>query len=334
MVRNGFVIEEADGRPYRNRGWWFPRALMPDLTDPAARQWWTEKRRYLVRDLGVDGFKTDGGEHAWGNDLRYRDGRRGDQVNNTYPVWYAKAFGDLLRSEGKPPATFSRAGFTGTQANGIVWAGDENSTWEAFRWSLTAGLTAAACGIVYWGWDIAGFSGPMPDAELYLRAAATSVFVPIMQYHSEFHHHRPPINDRTPWNVADHTGDDQVVPLFRQFVHLRERLVPYLAEQTALCIRDSVPLMRALCLQWPRDPEVWAYPLEYLLGNDLLIAPVTEAGVTAWTAYLPAGEWVDVWTGEHITGPALAERKVPMDIVPAYCRAQSWPNLRRVFHTD
>ena len=60
--------------------------------------------------LDVDGFKTDGGEHAWGHDLRYADGRRGDEGNNLFPVHYARTFGDLLRSEGKAPVTFSRAG--------------------------------------------------------------------------------------------------------------------------------------------------------------------------------------------------------------------------------
>ena len=64
---------------------------MPDLTDERAAKWWTDKRRYLVEEVGVDGFKTDGGEHAWGNELVYLDGRRGDEKNNTFPVAYPKA---------------------------------------------------------------------------------------------------------------------------------------------------------------------------------------------------------------------------------------------------
>jgi alpha-glucosidase (family GH31 glycosyl hydrolase) len=151
MIEAGHAIREADGSPYHNRGWWFPQALMADLSTPEGRAWWTERRRYLVEDYDVDGFKTDGGEHAWGDDLRYADGRRGDEGNNLNPVHYAHAFGDLLRSAGKAPVTFSRAGFTGSQAHGLHWAGDENSTWEAFRWSMTAGITASSSGIVYWG---------------------------------------------------------------------------------------------------------------------------------------------------------------------------------------
>ena len=73
------------------------------------------QKTYLVEEVGIDGFKTDGGEHAWGRDLRYLDGRHGDEVNGLFPVHYAKAYGDLLESAGKAPVTFSRAGFTGSR---------------------------------------------------------------------------------------------------------------------------------------------------------------------------------------------------------------------------
>jgi alpha-glucosidase (family GH31 glycosyl hydrolase) len=66
MVERGLAVREADGSAYHNRGWWFPRSLMADLSTRPGRDWWTAKRRYLVAGLGVDGFKTDGGEHAWG----------------------------------------------------------------------------------------------------------------------------------------------------------------------------------------------------------------------------------------------------------------------------
>lgn len=327
MAALGHAVREADGSAYHNRGWWFPQALMADLSTAEGREWWTAKRRYLVAELDVDGFKTDGGEHAWGHDLRYADGRRGDEGNNLYPVHYARAFGDLLRSCGKAPVTFSRAGFTGSQAHGLFWAGDEDSTWEAFRHSVTAGITASACGIVYWGWDLAGFSGPVPDPELYLRAAAAATFMPVMQYHSEFNHHRLPLRDRTPWHVAETHGDPDVVGAFRRYAHLRERLVPYLAEQARVAVTTDRPLMRGLFVEWPDDAAVWAWPSEYLLGDDLLVHPVTEPRATTWRTYLPAGRWVDVWSGEPHDGGAVVERDVPRDVVPVYCREAAWPRL-------
>ncbi|WP_066582781.1 glycoside hydrolase family 31 protein [Cellulomonas timonensis] len=331
MVASGHAVREADGSAYHNRGWWFPQALMADLSTQEGRDWWTAKRRYLVADLDVDGFKTDGGEHAWGHDLRYADGRRGDEGNNLYPVHYARAFGDLLRAHGKAPVTFSRAGFTGSQAHGLFWAGDEDSTWEAFRNSVTAGITASACGIVYWGWDLAGFSGPVPDGELYVRAAAAATFMPVMQYHSEFNHHQRPLRDRTPWFVAETHDDPAVVDEFRRYAHLRERLVPYLAEQAARTIATDRPLMRGLFFDWPDDPAVWDWTGQFLLGDDLLVHPVTEPGISTWATYLPAGTWVDVWSGQVLEGGATVERSTPRDIVPVYCRAERWAELAPVF---
>ncbi|NNU27726.1 TIM-barrel domain-containing protein [Isoptericola sediminis] len=334
-VAEGLLVREEapDGtlRPYRNRGWWFPLGLMPDLTDDRAADWWTAKRRYLVEEIGVDGFKTDGGEHAWGADLSYLDGTRGDEGNNLFPVAYPAAYGRLLESCGKAPVTFSRAGFTGSQAHGAFWAGDENSTWEAFRWSMLAGLSAAACGIVYWGWDIAGFSGPVPDAELYVRAMAASVFVPIMQYHSEFNHHRTPSRDRTPWNVAELTGDGAVVDEVRELVHLRERLVPYLRREAARTIDTSAPLMRPLYFDHPDDPEVWNHPVQWTLGDALLVAPVLEPGSDRWPVYLPAGEWVDAWSGEAVRGGQVVATSTPRCRVPVFVRADRWDELGGVF---
>ena len=331
MVREGLAVLEPDGTAYHNRGWWFPQALLPDLSVERVREWWTAKRRYLVRDLDIDGFKTDGGEHAWGDDLRYADGRAGDEGNNLFPVHYARAFGDLLRSEGKAPVTFSRAGFTGSQAHGAFWAGDENSTWEAFGNSITAGLTAASCGIVYWGWDLAGFSGPVPDAELYVRAAGASAFMPVMQYHSEFNHGRPPLRDRTPWNVAEANGEPRVVPLFRRFVTLRERLVPYLVAQAARAVRTDRPLMRPLFFDYPDDPRVWEHPRQWSLGDSLVVSAVTEPGATTWTTYLPAGEWVDPWTGAAVSGGRAVETPAPWDRLPVFVKAGAWPELVPVF---
>ncbi len=333
-IRDDVLIREEapDGslRPYRNRGWWFPLGLMPDLTDERAAHWWTEKRRYLVEELGIDGFKTDGGEHAWGRELVYLDGRRGDEKNNLFPVHYAKAYGDLLRRCGKAPVTFSRAGFTGSQAHGAFWAGDENSTWEAFRWSLTAGLTAAASGIVYWGWDFAGFSGEIPSAELYLRSAAAAAFVPIMQYHSEFNHHRTPSRDRTPWNIAERSGDEHVIPTFRAIAKLRERLVPYLAEEARRAVDAGEPLMRPLFFDAPDAEEAFAHPYQWMLGDELLVAPVVEEGADAVRAWLPDGEWVDAFRGTRHSG-GVVERDVPLDETAVWIRASAAERLRPLF---
>jgi alpha-glucosidase (family GH31 glycosyl hydrolase) len=325
LVENGFAIREEDGRPYRNRGWWFPRALLPDFTSVEARRWWTEKRRYL------DGFKTDGGEHAWGVELRFADGTRGDVSNNRFPNLYAQAFHELLHSTGTDGMTFSRAGHAGAGSFPGHWAGDERSTWEAFRASITAGLTAGASGVFAWGWDHGGFSGEVPTAELYARSAAMAALCPIMQYHAENNGHRSPSRARTPWNIAERTGDPIALDVYRKFALLRDRLVGYLVEQARLSSERSVPLMRALFFEWTDDERIWEFPRQYLLGDDLLVSPVTEPGATDWSTYLPEAEWVDAWTGSPEAGGRVVSRAVPIDEIPVYVRASAWPRLQSVF---
>jgi 1,3-alpha-isomaltosidase len=340
LVDRGFAVREADGTPYRNRGWWFPGALLPDLTDEAARRWWTDKRRYLVEELRVDGFKTDGGEHAWGDDLRYADGTRGDVSNDRFPNLYAAAYHDLLRSAGAEGVTFSRAGSTGAGATPCHWAGDEDSTWEAYRAAIRAGLTAGVSGVVYWGWDLAGFSGEIPDAELYLRSTAMACFCPIMQYHAEYNHHRVPSNDRTPWNIAERTGDERALSLYRRFAVLRDRLVPELDDQLRRGIDRGLPLMRPLCLAWPDDPVIWDHPATYLLGDDLLVAPVTEPDVDRWSVYVPGDRWVDPWITVAdasvvdttiVEGPRVVEVDASLDRIPLLVRASAADRLLPLF---
>lgn len=317
MLERGYCVRERDGSPYRNRGGWFHDGLLLDWTNDEAVGWWLAKRRYLIDEVGVDGFKTDGGEHAWGADLRYADGSCGGETNNRYPVLYAAAYHRLLRECGREPVTFSRAGFTGAGAYPCHWAGDADSTWDAFRASIVAGITAGTSGIAFWGWDLAGFSGPLPTVELYLRATAMAALCPIMQLHTE---HGSP--QRTPWNMAAASGDERCVAVFRRFAELRERLVPYLVEQGERSVETRSPLLRGLFLDHPDEAEIWAFPYQYLLGDALLVAPVCEEGATSWRTYLPSGDWVDVWSGDSHGGRRVLEVEAPVDRIPVFCAAE------------
>ena len=174
------------------------------------------KRAYLLDDIGVDGFKTDGGEHLWGRDVVVADGATGDAAANAIPPTTSLPTTTSCASTAR--TSRSRSAVPASPAPRHLpahWAGDEDSTWEAYRASLTAGLSAGASGVAFWGWDLAGFSGELPSAELYKRSTAMATFCPIMQYHSEHNEHREPLADRTPWNVAEHRDDPDVNVVYR-----------------------------------------------------------------------------------------------------------------------
>ena len=174
----------------------------------------------------------------------------------------------------------------------------------------------------------------MPSAELYLRSAAAAWFAPIMQYHSEFNHHREPSRDRTPWNIAEQSDDSTVLDVFRRFAHLREKLVPYLVAQAAETIVTGRPLMHALPVAYPHDEQAWTYATQYLLGSDLLVCPVTQEGAISGRCYLPPGDWVDVWAGTTTAGPAVVDRDTPSNIIPVWCREEAWATLQAVFQNS
>ena len=298
---------------------WFQNSLVLDFTNPEAAEWWFSKREYIVKELGVDGWKSDGGEHIWDPETRFFNGKRGIDGINEYPVDYEGAYDRWMQKlRGNDFVLFSRAGYTGSQNYPCHWAGDENSTWEAFRATLQALLNVGICGLPFVGWDIAGFAGPIPTSELYLRATAFSVFCPIMQYHSDVNRSERTSRDRTPWNIQKQTGDKRVVPVFRKFANLRMNLLPYVLDQAKLSSETGLPLMKVMGLVYPHDTRCRQYASQYFFGEDLLVAPVTSEGVEDLPVYLPEGNWRDFWTGELLQGPVEFVVNVPVERIPVY----------------
>lgn len=314
--QQGYGVHEADGSLYKIRPFWFRNGYLWDVTNPAGIQWWLNKRAYLLNELGVDGFKTDGGEHLWGASTCFFDGRRGDELWNLYPLLYTKAYYEFaIQRRGGDALLFSRAGFTGSQAFPAHWAGDENSTWEAFRASILAGLSAGISGIPFWGWDIGGFSGELPTAELYLRGTAMAAFCPIMQYHAEYNSHRVPSRDRTPWNMQEQTGDPRVIEIFRYFNNVRRNLMPYIWQEAQWSAQTGQPMMRALRL-WDNSQPDYAY----YFGRDLLVYPVVQPDMSEMLIILPDGDWADLWTGQAYQGSCSHVVATPLNFIPVFVR--------------
>lgn len=318
VIREGLCVMNSDGTPYRITDGWFAGSLLLDFTNPRAREWWFNKRRYLLSDLGVDGFKTDGGEFIFDDDVVFFDGSTGRDMRNRYPNVYVAAYNDFI---GKGRITFSRAGFTGAQRYPLHWAGDQPSSFAHFRSILTAGLSANISGIPFWGFDIGGFSGEIPTPELFIRSAEMAAFTPVMQFHSES---RGEFNrDRSPWNLADRTGDSRILDIYRYYAHLRMNLLPYIYREAMNASRSGEPMMRPLFIDYPDDPHAYDVEDEYLFGRDLLVAPITEESCSARDVYLPEGEWIDFWTGAVHRGRAILPYAADLDTIPVFIRRGS-----------
>lgn len=297
-VKRDLCVKNQDGSLYRiPEEHWFSGSLLPDFSKKETRDWWFSKRQYLL-DMGVDGFKTDGGEFVLTDEAEVEDGRTGKELRNAFAEDYIRAYEEFV---GPERVLFSRAGYTGQQRFPIQWAGDQQSEWSELRGVLSAGLSAGLSGIVYWSFDIGGFAGPLPTAELYERATQLALFMPVMQWHSEpvggqFAELMPSaggINDRSPWNLARIYGDEEFLENIRKLHNLRMNFLPYLAWEAERSAREGLPMARHLCLDYQEEPYNKCFEREFLLG-DLLICPVVEEGMKEITVYLPKGKWYPV----------------------------------------
>lgn len=300
-------VTMPDGAPYMiPKGNWFPDSMVPDFTNPDTVKSWFAKRQYLL-DIGVDGFKTDGGEFIHRSDAQFHDGTTGKEGVNRYSRDYTESYRNFVGSNG---VIFSRAGFSGQHTVPCHWGGDQQSQNSELASVLKAGLSAAASGMIFWGFDLAGFAGPLPTLDLYRRATQMACFCPIMQWHSEpdggqFRELMPGAegnNERSPWNMGESYAAPGFMDEIRYWHKLHEQLRPYLWKTAKDCVCNSKPFMRPLVYEWPNDVNAVNCQDEYLLGDDLLVAPLLEENATSREVCLPDGVWFDFFDGTEYAG--------------------------------
>ncbi len=174
-------------------------------------------------------------------------------------------------------------------------------------------------GVIFWGWDLGGFSGEVPSPELYVRSAAMACFCPIMQYHAES---KAEFNqDRTPWNIAERSDDERALTGYRFYANLRMSLLPYLEREAAWCVAEKQPLLRAMLLDFQGDSRAAALWDQYLFGRDLLVAPIIREGEISREVYLPAGRWWHLFENRWYDGGQSHEVSASFAEIPVFLRA-------------
>ena len=303
-VADGDCVFNADGTPYEIPHTWCIGSMVPDFTKADATKRWFQHFEHL-KEIGIDGFKTDGGEFIHVQSVKFSDGTTGLEGQNAYCEQYTKAFADFVGEEG---IVFSRAGGQKTPSFSVVWAGDQESTWSEYASVVKAGISAGLSGISCWGYDIAGFSGYLPTAELYLRALQTAAFFPVMQWHSDpVSNNRCDfsgawkINDRSPWNIAAFYKDEELLQRLRKEFYLHYNLIPYQYMLMRESAKSGTPALRHLVFEFPSDERGYSVDSEFMLGDALLIAPVLEDYISVQKVYLPEGKWFDFFTGKEVS---------------------------------
>ncbi|MEW1863703.1 alpha-xylosidase [Streptomyces sp. NPDC088194] len=284
----GYLLKRPDGSVWQ---WdlWQPGMALVDFTNPDARAWYAGKLEALLA-MGVDCFKTDFGERV-PTDVAYFDGSDPERMHNYYAFLYNRTVFDVLREHrGDAEAVvFARSASAGSQQFPVHWGGDCESTWVSMAESLRGGLSLGLSGFGFWSHDIGGFEG-RPDPGLFKRWIAFGM----LSSHSRLHGSS---SYRAPWLF-----DEEAVDVLRAFTRLKHRLMPYLYQAAHQAHTDGVPVMRAMVLEFPDDPGCTHLERQYMLGGDLLVAPVlSPTGEVSY--YVPDGTWTHFSTGEQVTGP-------------------------------
>lgn len=317
----GYVLKYDNGEVYRMPDGWFGGSTLIDFTSEEATNWFLGKRKYLLEEVGIDGFKTDGGEFVWGRNVLAADGKKGDELRNSYPDLYAKAYFDFARKIVPDAITFSRAGGTFLGAHPVAWVGDQKSDFESFQAAIRATLSLSMSGIPFVAWDIAGFSGDIPTSQLYQRSVAQAAFSPIMQVHSEQSGDPEKSQARTPWNMAERTGDEECLNVYRYYANMRMNLLPYIYNAAYNTSLTGIPLIRSMAYAFPGEAS--AQEFQYLFGDSLLVAPVTTPEALEQKVYLPKGGWYDLFTGKYHQGGTTVVCTAKMDEIPVFVKAGS-----------
>ena len=271
-MEKGYFLKRPDGAVWQ---WdmWQPGMAIVDFSNPEAKAWFQDKLRELV-DMGVDCFKTDFGERI-PVDAVYASGKNPRKMHNYYTYQYNQAVFEVLEEKkGKDEAVlFARSATVGGQKFPVHWGGDCWSDYESMEQSLRGGLSLQMSGFGFWSHDIGGFENTStPD--VYKRWAAFG----LLSSHSRLH---GSTSYRVPW-----VYDDEAVDVVRFYTRLKARLMPYIWK-TALDTHESgIPSMRSMVISYTKDKMCQYLDKQYMLGEDLLVAPIFNADSIA-EFYLP-----------------------------------------------
>ncbi len=304
--QRGFLVRKADGTPYAITNTDFSAALL-DLSNADARTWIKDViKNELIGKAAASGWMADFGE-ALPFDGTIAAPAGPTAWHNRYPVEWARVNREAIEEAGRGDdiVFFNRSGFTQSPSYAtLFWLGDQLQDWDEFD-----GIKTAVVGLLSGG--ISGFSLLHSDTggyvalsktfagkkfpliarsrELLMRWVELNAFTSVLRTHEGL----------DPAISAQVDGDDELLAHFKRFATVYRGLAPYRKRLVEEAARHGHPVVRHPFLHFPNDPETYGLRYQFLLGPDLLVAPVLDRGAATVSVYFPQeSEWVDLWTGK------------------------------------
>lgn len=314
-IKNNFFATK-DGKVYHNAVW--PGdSVFPQFTNTEVRKWWGDLTKHLT-DIGVIGIWNDMNEPASFNgplplDVEFdNDGKvmYHKEVHNIYGHLMAEAtYNGLLKHSDLRPFVITRACYSGTQKYSSGWTGDNQSLWSHLQMAIPQLCNLGLSGMPFIGTDIGGFGGNTTK-ELLIRWIQVGIFSPLCRNHSA-----AGTKYQEPYRF-----DEETIDIYRKFVNLRYKLIPYIYDLFYQHQNTGLPIIRPLVLEFPNDENTFDLNDEFMLGENILVAPIVEQGKTKRLVYLPQGDWICYNTHKKYVGNNYYLIDAPLDTLPMFIK--------------
>jgi alpha-glucosidase len=328
-LARGYVATHANGRPYVFISNFNANAAQIDFTNPAAVRWWKRRIRRAL-DLGADGFMQDFGEQVL-NGMHFHDGSTASTMHNRLPVLFHRATRQVVRHyQREHPRRrlwfYTRSGYTGTPGSaayeGGNFPGDETTDWTRSSGlaSQTPDMLNRAIGGAYgFTTDIGGFFDVGPyeptSKELFIRWAEWAALSPFFRIHGSVK-----AGTHTPWSY-----DAATLRIYKRLSRLHQRARPLILRLWRRADQTGMPITRPLWLAYPHDPRAAKQDQEWLLGRNVLVAPMVAEGATSREVYFPPGCWQRPGGPDRIRGPGSKTVDAPLQRLPYFFRCGTRP---------
>jgi len=317
---NYFILSSNQKDPEVSQ-FWDDTGSYLDFTNEQTYNWWKDKVKEQLLELGIDSTWNDNNEYEIWDEKALASG-----FGSPIPVSYIKPVQTMLmmkasyeaQLEHNPntrPYLISRSGAPGMQKYVQTWSGDNYTDWKTIRYNLKMGLSLSMSGIYNFGHDVGGFSGNAPEPELFIRWIQNGIFHPRFTIHSWN-------DDKTvnvPWMYPDY------LDIIRDLMKERVKWIPLIYDALHKANKDYKPILTPTLYYFEHDKRTFMENDDFLVGEHLLVCNVVEKGATKREVYLPENNkgWYDVNNHKYYKGGTNIIVDAPLNKIPLFAQAGS-----------
>lgn len=292
------LFTTLDGKTYINAVWPGDSGF-PNYVSEKTKEYFCEVAHNFIKTYGISGIWCDMNEPAsfrgeLPKNVEYKVGSKKylhEKIHNIYAEHMVKSFVETFTKDNIRPYLFSRAAFATTSKYAFVWNGDNHSLWHHLRFSITQNLSLSLSNFMFNGVDVGGF-GSDGNKQLLIRWVEADLFMPFLRNHSSLNtiHQEP------------YAFDEETTEIYRKYLRIRYDFVPYLYNLTYRMSNFGEMIVRPLFANYKNDKKCLTINDEYMVGEDLLVAPILTQDAIERSVYFPEGEWIDYLNGKKYKG--------------------------------